>query len=1008
MANVLWISVVDSAARAIPRARVQVTDARGATLAVREVDVHWQCESAAEIVTITAEATGYARETHAMRPRDAVTQVQVGLRKPGEIGYSHGDSRYAFNPEHGAFLMKARGRDAAARLARGSLDRGLAWRPASPRQRHEADRIYVEVSADSAGAVRLADDLRGEGLDVQLMRVMRHGDAAVLGLANELVVRFADNVSRADADALASRAGMVIAREVRHAGNAYLLAMAGPPTYDVLIAADALAATGRALYVEPNLTMSAEADQYTPNDPLWPATTWLPLVRADAAWERLGNVAANLRGGSPSITIAVIDDEGVAANHPDLTAALSDGTPKLVASMNFAVSPIVAQDVAGLVGDHGTQCAGVATAAFDDARGLPGVAPNCHLIGGRIDPNPPDLLMADLYLWAAGFMNGSTDPGFPSAPPAYVADVISSSWGVDKLALSNTLRDCFDYLTTYGRGGKGCVLCFSIGNPGYLDFSVPGNRFRAWATYERTLGVGASVGTNPTNPIVNSVFPDPAGQTASIAVATDTRSLYSPYGAAAARKPDLVAPSSTAWNYDQWGGSVELDRLMSAVRVGSGTTNGCPAPATCKDYARTFGGTSAATPIVAGAAALLLSARPQLNWVEVREILRRTCVRIDNVTGSGANANAIGQWRDLDGDGLPDYSAWYGAGRVDIDAAVAMALDPLRAFADVYVRDNLVDNGDVASGGDWSESPDIWVRQDASETVPSLPWTDPPPHQNALRGQDNAIFCRVRNRGSASAPVVYVRALIAHWGGLEFAYPRDFTPSAFVGTQAPAPLAPGSYLIGEVRIDDLAANADRIVKITWPQALIPPASFTVGAATVAWHPCLLLDASPHDGPSPVGGLEVPVEGDNNIAQRNIRIVDPGAADAEQFAGMMMGSRGDEGVTALRIDAAHLREHLRLRVHVADAAIMDRLHADAAHAASAPVHTHAVVHDGLDALEIEGLRGALEIPLRLTGGRFVPLLLALVGDGRGDVTITQRRGDGALSAGFRIRRPTAPR
>ncbi|HEY7902614.1 MAG TPA: S8 family serine peptidase [Casimicrobiaceae bacterium] len=1007
MASVLWIEVIDSAARIVARSRVAVTDAGGAPLAVREVDARWRCECDAATATIEAAAPGYAPETHRVRLRDGVVHVRVGLRRPGELGYSHGDSRFAFKPDPRAHLVKVRGHEAAARFARAASDRGLAWRSLAPPTSGDANRAYAEIAGAAADAARLADDLRSRGLDVQLLRVVRHGDDLVRGLANELIMRFADDVSRADAGALAASAGLVVAREVRHAGNAYLLAMPGPATYDVLAAADALAASGRTLYVEPNLTMSAEADQYAPNDPLWPAMTYLPLVRADGAWQRLGNIATDLRGGSPAITIAVIDDQGVAPNHPDLAAVLSDGTAKLVASINFAASPIVMQDVAGLGGDHGTQCAGAVTAAFDDARGLPGVAPNCHLIGVRIDPNTQDLAMADIYLWAAGFMNGATDPGFPAAPPAHAADVVSSSWGVSGVALSNVLRDCFDYLTTYGRGGKGCTLCFSIGNTGYLDFSVPGPKLRAWAAYERTLGVGASVGVNPTSPIVNSVFADPTGHTGSVAVATDTRALYSPYGSLALRKPDLVAPSSTAWTVDMFGASVEVDRVMSAVRAGTGTTNGCVAPAICDDYARTFGGTSAATPIVAGAIALLLSARPQLNWIEVREILRRTCARIDNATGNGANADAIGLWRDLDGDGVPDYSAWYGAGRIDIDAALAMALDASQPVADVYVRDNLGDDGDVASTGDWSESPDVWVRQDASEAVPALAWTDPPPHQNVLRGQDNAIFCRVRNRGTAAAAVVYVRVLIAHWGGLEFAYPQDFTPSTFVGAQAPAPLAPGSYLVGEARVDDLAPNTDRIVRITWPQALIPPASFDVGGTPVAWHPCLLLDASPHDGPTPIGGLAVPVQGDNNIAQRNIHIVDPGAPpEAERYIGMMMGSGGDSGVAALRIDATRLRDDVRLRVHAADAATMDCLRAGVARAVTPPVHWRAIVHEGLDALELTGLRAPLEIPLPLAAGHFVPLLVALVGGGGGDVTVTQRRGDGMLSAGYRIRRQPA--
>jgi hypothetical protein len=63
----------------------------------------------------------------------------------------------------------------------------------------------------------------------------------------------------------------------------------------------------------------------------------------------------------------------------------------------------------------------------------------------------------------------------------------------------------------------------------------------------------------------------------------------------------------------------------------------------------------------------------------------------------------------------------------------------------------------------------------------------------------------------------------------------------------------------------------------------------------------------------------------------------------------------------------------------------------------------VKHQGLDAVELRGLRGRLELPLRLAGAEYVPLLVAVDGDATGDLGITQRRGDGELSAGYGIRR-----
>lgn len=1043
--NTLWVRIVDAQFRLIKEATVRAVTAEQRALRLPMEEDRWVGRGApGERVTLQVSAKGFEPETHTVVLRDEITQVVIGLRQEGQHSYSYGSDRLAFVPVENSFLIHVRGGKAGDTFPKVAKKLGIEWQPVSSLGGKAVDDLFLRIYGDSEKTRELAKELIRAKLTAEISRVIEHGERPPLGLTNELVVRFHDAVKRPEAERMAASVGLRITREVRHAGNAFVLAREGEPSYDLLKAADTLAKNGRVLYVEPNLTFVIEADQYTPNDPLWGQVPHLQLIDADDAWDLLDNVAVNLRGGSPDITIAVIDLDGVAPNHPDLTANLTDGTGKLVSSTNFAATPIVAQTVAGLGGDHGTQCAASATAAFDENRGLPGVAPNCHLIGARIMGAANAVLMADIYLWVAGFLNGSTAAGFPAAPPARAADVISSSWGSTGLALSSTIRDCFDFLTTYGRGGRGCVLCFSLGNSGYGDYTnAAGTRFRAWPTYEKTLGVGASINTNPTNPVAFSSHADPNGNSNNIATAVDTRALYSPFGATALRKPDLVAPAHTAY------GPALIDPILSAVRVGTGAVDGCPGAPVCNDYATTFGGTSHATPTVAGAVALILSARPTLNWVQVRDILRRSCVRID-----AAQANAIGQWQDLDGDGLIDYSRWYGAGRLDVDAAVGLALDPTLPLADVYVRENLADTGAVPSGGAWWESPDIWVRQNAATPIPALAWGDPAPHENARRGQDNAVFCRVRNRGAAAAPVVYVRAMLTHWGGPEFVYPADFQPSTNVGAPLPNPLVPGTYLIGETRIDNLGVGADQIVKFTWPQALIPPETVVVRGATVRWHPCLLVEASPHDGPDPVGGLAVPVQGNNNIAQRNITIINAGDADSDLFVGMIAGTRDDVGVATLIIDATLLRGATAIRLHVADERAMKQLAAGIRRAAqeqlipaqpgekprecaviieertrlrvecgpcdtvieaapgsriftggcgvTRPVTTGVVKHQGLDAVEIQGLRGQIEVPMRLAGGQFVPLLVAVTGPGSGDLRITQRRGDGELSAGYGIR------
>ena len=101
MANVLWIAVVDSATRPVAQARVEVTDARGHSIATILVDGRWQSDGFAGAVTIRAEAPGYSPETLGTTPRGVVTNATLGLRRSGEASYRRGDSRLAFRPQPG-------------------------------------------------------------------------------------------------------------------------------------------------------------------------------------------------------------------------------------------------------------------------------------------------------------------------------------------------------------------------------------------------------------------------------------------------------------------------------------------------------------------------------------------------------------------------------------------------------------------------------------------------------------------------------------------------------------------------------------------------------------------------------------------------------------------------------------------------------------------------------------------------------------------------------------------
>jgi hypothetical protein len=60
-------------------------------------------------------------------------------------------------------------------------------------------------------------------------------------------------------------------------------------------------------------------------------------------------------------------------------------------------------------------------------------------------------------------------------------------------------------------------------------------------------------------------------------------------------------------------------------------------------------------------------------------------------------------------------------------------------------------------------------------------------------------------------------------------------------------------------------------------------------------------------------------------------------------------------------------------------------------------------DGVRAMVVTGLDGALEVPLPLGPDRLVPMAVSVRGDWRGELRLTQRRGDGAMSPGYTIRR-----
>ncbi|KJR43590.1 proprotein convertase subtilisin/kexin type 5 [Candidatus Magnetoovum chiemensis] len=248
--------------------------------------------------------------------------------------------------------------------------------------------------------------------------------------------------------------------------------------------------------------------------------------------------------------------------------------------------------------DHGTSVAGVAAGRGFNSIGISGAAPNAKIAGYR-------LVGANTDTNEAEALSKNSD----------TIDIYTNSWGPDDdgMGLEGpgplTLAAIENGVKT-GRGGLGTIYVWAGGNGGG---NTPDNsNYDGYANLRYTIAVGAS--TNK-------------GQ----------KAYYTEDGSNIL----VSAPSS--------GGSADITTTA--------LTNGNP-----DTYTYSFGGTSAAAPVVAGVAALMLHANPNLRWRDVQHILIETADKIDpdspnwKTNGAGYSINY-----------------YLGFGRVNAKAAVAAA-----------------------------------------------------------------------------------------------------------------------------------------------------------------------------------------------------------------------------------------------------------------------------------------------------------------------------------------------
>ncbi|MEM9655658.1 MAG: S8 family serine peptidase [Actinomycetota bacterium] len=277
-------------------------------------------------------------------------------------------------------------------------------------------------------------------------------------------------------------------------------------------------------------------------------------------------------------------------------------------------------------------------------------------------------------------------------------------------------------------------------------------------------------------------------------------------------------------------------------------------------FRRLMSGTSASTPRCAGVAALMLQAAPRLTWVQVRHILRTTARPIDVAT-----TDFVGRW--LDQDGQPTqrlkaatFSRRYGYGRIQVDDAIREAKRYAeRSPTDLWIRRAPGDDG-TRNMTELDDSPDIWISDKDPVHDPDAGTVKLLHH--AVRGQDDWIFVRIRNRGTEPSLEAWVRVYVAA-GQESFRFPEDFPK----WKAAPSAWRRQSHCLGEISIVGVPPGGETIVWVRWPTSHKPPKRDPAGQL---WDPRVLVEITPLDGP---------LEGHNiltcnNLAHRRIDVREP--------------------------------------------------------------------------------------------------------------------------------------
>ena len=387
-----------------------------------------------------------------------------------------------------------------------------------------------------------------------------------------------------------------------------------PTGVDPFAIANALFERQLVRWAQPNWLWNLLPMAKTPNDPYFSHQWHLTQINAQYAWDTETAEGKDVR-------IAIVDT-GVDLTHPDLNVLSNLGKDYIG---NLGGAPNTQQNGNDHEGvPHGTSCAGLAAAKTNNGLGVSASCWGCPVIPIRLiadmQSQAYSIKMEDNY----NAMKYAVDNG---------AWVVSNSWGMQDVdnrgncttvPADNYSSEGVNYGRKNGRNGKGTLFLWAAGNS-HCDTNM--NNFLK----------------NDNNLLAVSALG-----------ASGSMESYSNYGVAID-----IAAGAGASTTDIQGNSLGY-ACNSYGCLGSLDNNG--------DYTSGFSGTSAATPVAAGAVALMLAANPDLAFNEAMNCVKASAFKPSTNCSEGSWTNQTDDY--VSG---KEHSPCYGFGIVDANAMVVGA-----------------------------------------------------------------------------------------------------------------------------------------------------------------------------------------------------------------------------------------------------------------------------------------------------------------------------------------------